>query len=89
VTQEVLCVQRIAAVDAAFAVVARTSHPEWDTSSESAPTPVTRPKSVTLELHQPEPEPDGGFAMPNLDDELLAKMFANLAANGMTLGDLV
>ena len=80
--------ERIAAVDAAFAAVARASHPEPDTISEPVAKPATRPESVTLQLHQPEPETDCGFAMPDLDDELLAKMFANLAANGMTLGDL-
>ena len=81
--------ERIFAVDVAFAAVARASHPERDTISEPVAKPATRPESVTLQLHQPETETDSGFAMPDLDDELLARMFANLAANGMTLGDLV
>jgi hypothetical protein len=49
----------------------------------------SRSETVTLKIHQPQTETDHGFTMPDFDDELLARMFANLVANGMTLGDLV
>jgi hypothetical protein len=46
---------------------------------------------VAIEVHPQgaATERETGFAMPDFDDELLAKMFANLAANGMTLADLI
>ncbi len=51
---------------------------------------VTGP--VGLKVHRPDSEPETGadaiIEMPEFDAELLAKMFANLRANGMTLADL-
>ena len=45
-----------------------------------------------FKVHRPEPDPeieaDATIEMPEFDAELLAKMFANLTANGMTLADL-
>ena len=49
-------------------------------------------ENVGLEVHRPEPKPgteaNSTFEMPAFDAELVAKMFANLTANGMTLADL-
>jgi hypothetical protein len=42
-------------------------------------------KLVTVESSD---RPDTGFELPDFGEELLLKMFANLAANGMTLEDL-
>ena len=82
--------ERIAAVDKAFAGLTQIE-PRQPTVDESfQPTPTT----VGLKLHRPEPvtadetEADETFEVPKFDEELLAKMFANLTANGMTLGDL-
>jgi Type III restriction enzyme, res subunit len=46
--------------------------------------------AVTLKVHQPDPEQDADSVVDNIefDETLLAKMFANLAAHGMTLKDL-
>jgi hypothetical protein len=50
------------------------------------------PEPVVLKVHQPEPEPAADILadveMPEFDEKLLARMFANLAANGMTIADL-
>jgi hypothetical protein len=62
--------------------------PSRDEILESTHGPTLTPETVTLKVHQPEPETDNGFAMPEFNDQLLAKMLANLAANGITLGDL-
>jgi hypothetical protein len=50
---------------------------------------------IALKLHAPEPDVAGAerdilhdVDLPEFDDALLARMFANLAANGMTLSDL-
>jgi hypothetical protein len=47
---------------------------------------------VKLKVHEPEPEPetDGVLTADEIvfDEELIAKMFANLAAHGLTLKDL-
>ena len=51
---------------------------------------------VGLKVHRTEPEPaaeteteaDEAVDVPEFNQELLAKMFANLTANGMTLEDL-
>lgn len=57
-----------------------------------------KPKSATdnanpveFAIHLPEREQDEvkeGVELPEFDDELIAKMIANLAAHGMTLQDL-
>jgi hypothetical protein len=43
-----------------------------------------------LKVHQPEPEkkPHAVFDDIEFDDALIAKMMANIAANGMSLADL-
>jgi hypothetical protein len=60
---------------------------------ESEPEATAEP--VVLKVHRPEPEPavekpaiQEDLDLPKFDEELLAKMFANLAAHGMTLADL-
>jgi clan AA aspartic protease (TIGR02281 family) len=49
-------------------------------------TPEAKPK---LKVHKPEPKPDPLTDDFELDEELLAEMFANLASHGMTLEDLI
>ena len=46
--------------------------------------------AVKLKVHQPEPEkkPHAVFDDIEFDDVLIARMMANIAANGMTLDDL-
>jgi hypothetical protein len=52
------------------------------------PEPV--PEPVNLKVYEPEPQPEelAEVGLPEFDEALLAKMFANLAAHGMTLQDL-
>ena len=47
-------------------------------------------KKPTLKVHQPEPpkEVHAVFDDIEFDDDLIAKMMANMASNGMTLADL-
>jgi hypothetical protein len=53
---------------------------------EPKPEPKAKPK---LKVVRPEPEPAAPDPdMPVFTEELIAKMFANLAAHGMTLQDL-
>ena len=53
-------------------------------------TPISEPDSHPAELktHKLEPEPVPTVEGLVFDEELIAKMFANLAAHGMTLEDL-
>jgi hypothetical protein len=55
-----------------------------------APEPEVSPEPVELKVYEPDPVPDvlSEVELPEFDDTLLAKMFANLAAHGMTLQDL-
>ena len=53
----------------------------------------SEPEPATLKVYKPEPEPEKPEVLtkvevPDFDEALLAKMFANLAAHGMTLQDL-
>ena len=46
--------------------------------------------TVTLKIHQPEPAKKvrAVFDEIEFDDDLIAKMMANMAANGLSLSDL-
>ena len=94
--------ERIAAVDMAFqAMTADIAESEPLREADrgklrmvadplpSLPRPIVV-ESVTLKLVQPGPAPEVGLALevPEFNEELLLRMLANLAANGMTFGDL-
>jgi hypothetical protein len=71
----------------------RASARESAQIASAMPTAVCRPVTPRLHIHVPEPEARcsgalSGVELPTFDDALLAKMFASLAANGMTLSDL-
>jgi len=86
---------RIAQADAGMWAAARAGAlgAELQLAVEAAPAPFApapkrkpKPKVVRTE---PEPAPDlGDIGTPVFAEELIAKMFANLAAHGMTLQDL-
>jgi hypothetical protein len=94
--------ERIAAVDVAFvAMTADASSRIAEAEPEriklklvaNPPLATAEPnvvEHVTLKLVQPVAQPEMGatFEVPEFTEELLLKMFANLAANGMTLEDL-
>ena len=87
-------VKRFAQADADKWAAARASAEgaELELAVEAAQAPVAlapkRKPKLKVVMPEPEPEPDfGDIGTPVFTEELIAKMFANLAAHGMTLQD--
>ena len=86
---------RFAQADAGMWAAAQASAlgAELELAVEAAPAPVApapkRKPKLKVVRPEPEPEPDlGDIGTPVFTEELIAQMFANLAAHGMTLQDL-